>query len=528
MTLANNESSLLFYRQYNQTQWDYPGELTIIDLFRAQVQKTPDAVAVVFQDTALSYRQLDEKSNSVAAYLVSNGVKHGDIVGISLERSLEMIIGIYAILKSGAAYLPIAPDTPAARYAFIIDDSGIEFLLTQNALLTNFESLNVKKIDLNDDTLTASGQALDLVDLAHVSPNDLMYVIYTSGSTGQPKGVMVEYYTVTNRLLWMQRAYPIGKDDTILQKTPFVFDVSVWELFWWAIVGARVAMLEPGHERFPKAIVQAIATYQITTMHFVPSMFNMFVNHLLDLPNLDDLKSLKQIFCSGEALLPVHVNKFNQLFDHVKTLRLINLYGPTEATVDVTHYPCPKGVSVDHVPIGKPIDNVRLYVVSGEQLQPAGAEGELLIAGDCLARGYLNREQLSAERFVVHPAVQERVYHSGDMVKLLEDGNIAYINRLDFQVKIRGLRIELGEIENTAMSHDCVDQCVVLVKNHQTINPIIVALYTLTAPLEADKLKAYLKLCLPSYMVPAKYVALDNMPLTTNGKVNRKQLFSML
>jgi len=323
----------------------------------------------------------------------------------------------------------------------------------------------------------------------------------------------------------MQKKYPISEKDTILQKTPFVFDVSVWELFWWGITGARVSMLEAGYEKFPQAIIKEIQQCDITTMHFVPSMMNVFLNYIENSEDAQKMKALKQVFCSGEALLPAHANKFNKLIGLKNSIDLINLYGPTEATVDVTSYDCPKHTEINVIPIGKPIDNIKLYVLKDGELQPPGSEGELCIAGDGLARGYLHKADLTAEKFVEnHDVLGQRVYKTGDYVRMSSDQNIEYIGRVDNQIKIRGLRIELGEIESKVSEYETVEQCVVVVKNYGSLNPTFAAYMLSKDEVDVKGIKEFLKTQLPSYMIPNKYITLTEFPLTGNGKIDRKAL----
>ncbi len=534
------------YRQINQTQAHYPDDTTICALFEAQVRKTPDDTAALANERSLTYRELDERANQVAHALHARGVGRQHIVGIMVERSLEMLIGIFGIIKSGAAYLPIAVDSPIRRVEFLVRDSRMGCLLVHERLLPSLAGLAVERIALEDQSLSAL--PTDRLDVT-ITPSDLIYVIYTSGSTGEPKGVMVEHGSVVNRLHWMQRTYPISAADTILQKTPFIFDVSVWELFWWAISGARLSLLGPGHEKFPQAIIEAVHRHQVSVIHFVPSMLNAFLNYLTDPQDIARLSGLRRVFCSGEALLPTQANRFYAIFRDTGA-RLTNLYGPTEATVDVSFYDCPIGTAVDSIPIGKPIDNTSFYIVRDGELQPIGQTGELYIGGVGLARGYLNRPALTAERFIPNPFVQEgleigywrlraaqspisnlqspiseRLYRTGDLARYREDGNVEYLGRIDDQIKIRGLRIELGEIEATLCRHGSIEQAVVLLKHRDTLNPQLVA-YVLThdRQLTGQAIRQFLKDYLPDYMIPNAYMLLGDFPLTLNGKIDRQAL----
>lgn len=511
------------YLKLNDTSCPYPKNKTICQLFEAQVEKTPDAKAVIFSNEGLTYRELNRKAGQLAYTLKQSGVKKNGIIGIMVERSLEMIIGIFGILKYGASYLPISPDYPKKRIEFIVSDSNPSCLIVQSKTIHKISRVDKICINLSNKHIY---KLPEYSDADSVKPDDLMYVIYTSGSTGNPKGVMIEHHSVVNRLNWMQKRYPITNDDTILQKTPFVFDVSVWELFWWSITGARVSMLKPGFEKFPQGIIEEVERSKITTMHFVPSMFNSFLNYVSSKDCSTKLLSLRYIFCSGETLTPIHVKKFNTLLWQKNGTRLTNLYGPTEATVDVTYYDCPVGGEIIKVPIGKPIDNTAMYILGESGLLPPGEKGELCIAGVGLARGYLNQPKLTDEKFVDSPVCRgERIYRTGDYACLLFDGNIDYLGRMDNQVKLRGLRIELGEIEAKICEHESVSQCIVVLKDTDSINPVLKA-YILTEDnkLSVQKLKRVLRTFLPEYMIPNDYVIMESFPITMNGKVDRNAL----
>ncbi|WP_273479177.1 amino acid adenylation domain-containing protein, partial [Acetivibrio straminisolvens] len=358
----------------------------------------------------------------------------------------------------------------------------------------------------------------------------LAYVIYTSGSTGKPKGAMIEHYSVINRLGWMQRKYPIGKEDTILQKTPYTFDVSVWELFWWFFEGSKVCFLEPGGEKDPGVIIDEVERSGITTMHFVPSMLNMFLEYLEEGTGLERISSLRQVFASGEALGTKQVARFNRLLGKRHGTRLINLYGPTEATVDVSYFDCPLDEDIDLVPIGKPIDNIRLYIVDKyNNLQPVGIPGELCIAGDGVGRGYLNRPELTKEKFVQNPftefengmgsgdtdtAFRGVMYRTGDLARWLSDGNIEYLGRIDHQVKVRGFRIEPGEIEEELLKHKDIKEAVVMARKDADGGNYLCAYITGDREIAPSELREHLTKSLPEYMVPSYFIRLDKMPLS--------------
>ncbi|RUT36536.1 non-ribosomal peptide synthetase, partial [Paenibacillus zeisoli] len=344
---------------------------------------------------------------------------------------------------------------------------------------------------------------------------------------GNPKGVMIEHHSVINRIAWMQKAYPLTAEDVILQKTAFTFDVSVWELFWWAQAGAAVHFLIPGGEKDPEQIIQAIETSRVTTLHFVPSMLHLFLAYLEAKPeHLDRLRTLQCVFTSGEALLAHQVERFQALLGEQHGTKLINLYGPTEATVDVSYFECLAGETPSNVPIGKPIDNTELYVVDGNlRLLPPGIPGELCIGGAGLARGYLGRPELSEEKFTANPfRPGSRMYRTGDLAKQLPDGNIEYLGRLDHQVKIRGYRIELGEIEHKLLEIEGVQEAAVLVKEDRGGNPYLCAFLVMKEQIPSSVIRASLAQTLPDYMIPAQYAYLPEMPLSNNGKLDRRQL----
>jgi tyrocidine synthetase-3 len=513
--------------EFNDTGREYPMDKTIHGLFVEQAEKRPEKMALVGswrlavgkgegigETGQLTYGELNKRSDQVAGLLRERGVHNDIIVGIMLERSLEMIIGILGILKAGGAYLPIAPEYPRQRIDYMLKDSNAMILLSEVSEVSEVSGVS---------------------EVSEKFPAQLCYVIYTSGSTGKPKGVMVEHRSVINRLNWMQRAYPIGEADRILQKTPTVFDVSVWELFWWSFQGASLSLPGHGDEKSPEAIVEAIRRQGVTTMHFVPSMLAVFLDYVEEYGDTGALRSLRQVFASGEALGSHQVKRFNRLLYTANNTRLINLYGPTEATVDVSFFNCDlNGDRIpERIPIGKPIDNIQLIVLDRYlQLLPIGIPGELCIGGDGVARGYVNRPELTAEKFVDYRSyrsyrtyIPRKVYKTGDLVRWLPDGNLEFLGRMDRQVKIRGYRIELGEIENRLSMHPGIKEALVMTKETDGGDKFLCAYIV---PGEEDvltgELKEYLSRALPAYMVPSYFVLLKAMPLTPNGKVDRNAL----
>nr|WP_282445111.1 non-ribosomal peptide synthetase [Pseudomonas sp. W2Jun17] len=489
---------------FNATTVDYQLDQTLHGMFEAQVLRTPQAVAVKAGEQQLTYAELNARANQLAHHLQALGVQPQARVAICVERGLDMVIGLYAILKAGAAYVPLDPAYPPERIAYMLHDSAPAVVLAQGSTLGLLGEVPV--VDL--DQPTWQHQPITNPAVAGVAA----YVIYTSGSTGQPKGVINEHPGVVNRLLWMQDEYRLTGGDTVLQKTPFSFDVSVWEFFWPLSTGARLVMARPDGHKDPEYLCQVIAAEGVTTLHFVPSMLDVFLAH----GDVSQAGGLVRVMCSGEALPGSLVRRFKQ---QLPGSQLHNLYGPTEAAVDVTAWHCAGFDVPDNTPIGKPIANTRMYVLDG-QLQPVplGVVGELFIAGVQVARGYLNRAELTAERFLDDPFAPGRMYRTGDVGRYLPDGNIEYLGRNDDQVKIRGLRIELGEIQARLTEHPAVQEAAVIAREQR-----LIAYYT-GVPSEIESLRAHLLLHLPEFMVPASFVHLEALPLSPNGKLDRKAL----
>ncbi|MGH2507877.1 MAG: non-ribosomal peptide synthetase, partial [Ktedonobacteraceae bacterium] len=427
---------------WNNTYMEYDLTRHLHQLVEEQVKCCPEATSVICEDEQLSYHVLNQRANQLAHYLQTLGVQAETCVGICMERSLEMVIGLLGILKAGGAYVPLDPTYPQERLTFMLEDAHISVLLTQEHLLQHLPERGMKLVPIDTLWDTLAKEAVNDLRVDLVSENTA-YVIYTSGSTGKPKGVMVTHAGICNRLLWMQDTYQISQQDHVLQKTPFSFDVSVWEFFWPLITGAKLVMAKPGGHRDPTYLARIIAERQITTLHFVPPMLQAFLaEKTLPLPT-----TLKRVICSGEAL---SFDLQERFFAHIDA-ELHNLYGPTEASVDVTFWACQRQSSQRIVPLGHPIANTQIYLLDALlQPVPVGVPGELCIGGRGLARGYLGRSELTAEKFIPNPFSQqpgERLYKTGDVARFLENGVIEYLGRIDHQVKIRGFRIELGEVE---------------------------------------------------------------------------------
>ena len=496
---------------------EYPGEALLHGLIEEQVHRTPDAVAVVFEGASLTYSELERLSNQLAHCLLSKGVRTDSLVGVCMERSLEMVVALVGVLKAGAAYVPLDPAYPKDRLAFMVADARMPVLLAQRHVPLPPHEAHVINLDAGWQQIASYPSEKPGIE---AGPDDLAYVIYTSGSTGKPKGAMNTHRGIRNRLLWMQAQYGLSAEDRVLQKTPFSFDVSVWEFFWPLMTGARLVMARPGGHRESDYLVEVIKREAITTLHFVPPMLSAF----LDDKNVVSCRGIKRVICSGEALSYELQERFFEVLD----AGLHNLYGPTEAAVDVTYWQCRKGDPQRVVPIGKPIANTQIHILD-EHLQPVpiGVPGELHIGGVGLARGYLGRAELTAEKFIPDPFSGEkgaRLYKTGDLARWREDGNVLYLGRMDHQVKIRGFRIELGEIESALRSHPAIVDCIVTAPEEAFGTKRLVAYIISRRESSTRQFRDFLLETLPEYMVPTAFVSLESFPVTANGKVNRAAL----
>ncbi|HEV7396997.1 MAG TPA: amino acid adenylation domain-containing protein, partial [Pyrinomonadaceae bacterium] len=457
--------------EWHDTQVAYPEATYIHQLFEKQAEATPNAIALVFEEETLTYEELNQRANQLAHHLQHLGVGPETLVGICVERSLEMVWGLLGILKAGGAYLPFDPAYPSERLSYMLEDSQVSLLLTQQRFAEATPLRPVKVLLLDANATAFSQESVENPPCA-LSPDNAAYAIYTSGSTGQPKAAINTHRAIANRLLWMQDTYQLTEADRVLQKTSFSFDVSVWEFFWPLMVGARLVMARPGGHRDSAYLARVIVEQKITTLHFVPSMLRVF---------LEDSGScaghnLRRVICSGEALDLTLQERF---FKALGTVELHNLYGPTEAAVDVTSWRCKPDSDLGIVPIGRPISNLEIHLLD-EQLQPVpvGVTAELYIGGVGLARGYLKRADLTAERFIPHPYSRDggvRLYRTGDLARYLADGNIEYVGRVDHQVKVRGMRVELGEIEAVLNAHPAVHEALVLAKEYGPADNRLVA-----------------------------------------------------
>ncbi|CRM96286.1 Linear gramicidin synthase subunit B [Pseudomonas sp. 22 E 5] len=475
-------------------------------------QPTSDATALVWDGGSLTFAQLHTQANRLAHYLRDKGVGPDVCVAIAAERSPQLLVGLLAIIKAGGAYVPLDPDYPAERLAYMLKDSGVHLLLTQTALLEQVpsaEGVCVIAIDsLHLDSWPTQPPGL------HLHGDNLAYVIYTSGSTGQPKGVGNTHAALAERLQWMQATYQLNETDVLMQKAPISFDVSVWECFWPLITGCRLVLAGPGEHRDPHRIAQLVQEHGVTTLHFVPPLLQLFI----DEPLVAECTSLRRLFSGGEAL-PAELR--NRVLAQLPAVQLHNRYGPTETAINVTHWHC-RAEDGERSPIGRPLGNVICRVLD-EQLNPVplGVPGELCIGGIGLARGYLGRAGLTAERFVADPYGEAgaRLYRTGDRARWNADGVIEYLGRLDQQVKLRGFRVEPEEIEARMLALEGIAQAVVRVRDGQ-----LIGYFTAQGELDEEAVKTALAAELPEYMVPALLMRLDAMPLSPSGKLDRRAL----
>ncbi|MDQ9510047.1 amino acid adenylation domain-containing protein [Serratia marcescens] len=505
---------------WNRTERDYPLDQTLTALFEQQVHRTPDATALVSGTESLSYAQLNARANRLAHALIARGVGPDSRVAVCAERGLNMVTALFGILKAGGAYVPLDPAYPGERLQYILQDADPVLLLADAAGRAALGEPVTPQLALEaalPETLSAENPA------PRAQASHLAYVIYTSGSTGKPKGAMNEHRGVVNRLVWMQEAYGLTAADTVLQKTPFGFDVSVWEFFWPLMVGARLVMAKPEGHKDPDYLSRAIEQYGVTTLHFVPSMLQSF---LADGQAATRCGQVVRVMCSGEALPAALVAEF---YRRLPQAELHNLYGPTEAAVDVTAWHCSREAERVSVPIGRPIANTRIYLLDERgQPVPLGAVGELYIGGVQVARGYLNRPELTAERFLADPfAPGGRMYRTGDVARYLANGDIEYLGRNDQQVKIRGFRIECGEIEAALATHPAVREAVVdarAVGDDKRLVAWVVPAAGVAEETLAGALRQHVSAALPDYMVPSAWVVVAALPLSPNGKLDRRAL----
>ncbi|HET6978706.1 MAG TPA: amino acid adenylation domain-containing protein [Pyrinomonadaceae bacterium] len=508
--------------EWNQTDAEYARDTCLHQLFELQVDRTPETACLIGDGVSLTYRQLDHRANQLAHRLIREGIGPETRVGILMERSVEQAVALLGILKAGACYVPLDPDSPRERLHYMIDDANVRLILTK-ARFANELPADGPRVMCLDDCAAELERESTTRPAASVTSDNLAYVIYTSGSTGRPKGAMLQHRSVVNCIAWMQRSYQLDQNDRFLFKTTLNFDPSVWEFFWPLMVGAQVIVARPEAQSNPALLVETILRHEATVVYLVPSL----LTHFLEEQKLDQISSLRYVICGGESLTRETVERFHERLPKVE---LHHSYGPTETSIGVSETICRVSSSRRVTPIGRPYANVRLYVLD-ERMQPMpiGVRGELYIGGECVGRGYLNRPALTAERFGPDPFGSEagaRLYRTGDVVRYLPDGQLEFIGRSDDQVKIRGMRIELGEIEAVLDEQEGVNAAAVIAYSEDNRDSRLVA-YVTTEPgrvLHSEELRSALKVHLPDYMVPSTFVMLDQMPLMPNGKVNRREL----
>ncbi|HYH79872.1 MAG TPA: amino acid adenylation domain-containing protein, partial [Longimicrobium sp.] len=505
----------LVVEEWNRTAAEYPADRCVHELFEVQAARTPGAVAVVFEDAALTYDELNRSANRLAHHLRGLGVGPDARVAICVERGPEMIAGLLAILKAGGAYVPLDPAYPAERLRYMLEDSAPAALVTQSSLAGTFAGLDVPAVELDAPAPAWAEGPETNPACAGLTPGRLAYVIYTSGSTGRPKGVMVEHRSLVNHTAWQAAAFGIGARDTVLQRTSISFDASVWELWTPLATGARMLLLSSDTAKDPDAIGRVIGEGGVTVAQFVPALLQA----VLGARPAGAALPCRTLFCGGEPLPAALVEEARA----AGAGEVVNLYGPTEATIDSTSHVC--GLDGRAPSIGRPIANARIYVLDprGEPA-PVGVAGELHVGGAGVARGYLGRAGLTAERFVADPfspGAGARMYRTGDLGRWRADGTLEFLGRTDFQVKIRGFRIEPGEIEAALLEHAGVRECAVLAREDAGEKRVVAYV---VGDVETDALRAHVRRSLPEFMVPSAFVFLDALPLTPNGKLDRRAL----
>jgi len=497
-------------------------DMTLTQIFEMQAKKTPDKVALVFDDREMTYFEVDRKATKLAKYLLENNVKKGDIVALQIERSFEMVLCIMAVLKTGAAYLPLNVNEPVERLNYLLSKSNARFILTN---LKKPVSISAQYIDIVEFDYDMGGD-LDLG--IEVASDDLAYIIFTSGSTGEPKGVMVEHKSVVNFLVWRKEEYSLKDDDISILKHSYTFDFSVAELFSWFVTGSSLCILKQDEENNPLTLINKISEHKVTSINFITSALKLFLDYAENKDIVGKLRSLKYLYFGGEYLHNSLVEKFYNVFGRDVDIKLNHVYGTTETTIYSTffsvNYDVFSGLSV--VPIGKPIYNTRIYLLDENQNECLENEvGEIYLAGECVARGYVNDDELTQESFL--PDLKnkaDKMYKSGDLGKWTEKGDLIFIGRADNQVKVRGYRIELEEIEKLLVRYREVTQALVVLHGQNAL----ICYYTSESEIKKNVLIEHLSNFVPDYMIPFDFIKINDFVYNKSGKIDRNHNYSKI
>ncbi len=518
LNLISEKERSLIIEEWNKTDFDYSGFDCVHNVFDNEALKRPEAIAVEFENEMMTYCELKEKSNQLANYLVNAGVNNNSLVGLCMERSMDMIVCILGILKAGGAYIPIDTSYPSDRIEHMLNDSGAKFILTHKQILAERKS-SARIIYIDEETEKIEAEQKDFK--SNVSFEDIAYVIYTSGSTGMPKGVMITHRALSNHMFWMKNVFGFNSSDAVLQKTPFSFDASVWEFYAPLMTGGRLVIAKPeGHMDMPY-MIELIIKKSVTVLQLVPSLLKM----LLEENGIKNCRSLKNVFCGGEALSKELCDKLFEKLD----VNFYNLYGPTEVTIDSVYHKCSKDSENERIPIGKPVYNVHAYILDKYMNPvPVGVTGELYLGGMSVSKGYLNNEHLTNERFVadIFRDMNSKLYRTGDLVRYRENGLIDFAGRSDSQVKFRGFRIELGEIESKLLGNEKVKNVAVILREDKPGVQRLVAYIEAgsSETIQTDELKKFVRRSLPEYMIPQSFVFMNELPKTPNGKIDKNAL----
>jgi amino acid adenylation domain-containing protein len=505
----------------NDTRSDYPRGKCLHELFEERVAREPSAIALTHEGRHVTYQELNRRANQLAHYLRRAGIGTESLVGLCVERSVEMVVGLLGVLKAGAAYVPLDPAHPRERLGLILDDCRPRLILAQQRFLEQMSTSQARVVCLDAEWESVAREGED-DPAGWACADNAAYVIYTSGSTGRPKGVVVTHAAIGSTVAWLRRRFSLSPGDRVLQNVPFTFDPSLGQIFGALTSGARLVLPRPGSHADTAYLIELIADQRVSLTDFPPSVLRVLTKE----PGLERCLSLRHVLCGGEAM----TGDIPEQFYARLGAELHNVYGPTEVAIDATHWPCPRDPVFGAIPIGRPVDNKQVFILDPEMRPvPDGVSGEIYLGGDGLARGYLNRPGMTAERFVPDPfsdAPGARLYRTGDLARYLPDGAVEFIGRADHQVKVRGYRVEPGEIEVALAAHEAVESCVVIARGDEAGDNVLVAYFVPAAgaAFEVRSLRAFLKERLPDQMIPAEFVELDEFPLTPSGKVDRRAL----